>query len=173
MRAIGNVPLVISSIEATSPFGMAINLPFVIQPGPTVFLYPRFAPTATGDFQGTILLQHNGQHSPDTIYVSGTATPSAVDEPTAQLPTVYRLAQNYPNPFNPTTTIAFDLPRATNVRLQVFDIEGRMVRELVSGNLPAGHHGVLFDGSNLASGIYIYRLASPEYTAMSKMALIK
>lgn len=173
IRAVGNIPLAITSFEATLPFSIRLNLPLVINPNQTVFIYPRFAPTIEGPAQGTILFHHNGVTSTDTMYVSGTATPSAADDRPAQLPAAFHLAQNYPNPFNPTTTIAFDLPRATNVRVQVYDIEGRLVKELVNGNMEAGHHSFSFDATNLPSGVYIYRLTSPEYRAMNKMALIK
>ncbi|HEY3294783.1 MAG TPA: choice-of-anchor D domain-containing protein [bacterium] len=173
VRVIGNMPLTITSVDVPAPFGLRLNLPLTINPSQTVFFYPRYMPTAEGAAQAMILIHHNGLYSPDTMYVSGTATPAAADDHPLQLPVAYHLAQNYPNPFNPTTTISFDLPRATDVRLQVYDIEGRLVKELVHGTLAAGRHDVTFDGSRLASGLYFYRLTSPEYTAMSKMALIK
>jgi len=173
IRAVGNIPLTITSVQAAAPFGLSMTLPLTLNPGQTVFIYPRFTPTSPGTSDGVIYIHTDGLYSPDTLFITGTATPVSVDNHPGQLPTVYSLAQNYPNPFNPTTTIAFDLPQASDVRVQVFDIEGRLVKELVNGNLPAGHHNVSFDGSALASGIYFYRLTSPHFTAMSKMALIK
>ncbi|MBU1130957.1 T9SS type A sorting domain-containing protein [Patescibacteria group bacterium] len=94
--------------------------------------------------------------------------------PTSQVPpTVYSLSQNYPNPFNPTTTIAFDLVKAGIVKLTVYDLLGCQVAELVNGWRTAGTHEVTFDGSNLASGTYIYRLQAGDFNANGKMALIK
>jgi len=74
------------------------------------------------------------------------------------LPTAYDLSQNYPNPFNPTTTIRYALPQASQVSLEVYDMLGRRVAVLADGRQSAGYHTAIFDGSALASGVYIYRL---------------
>ncbi len=81
--------------------------------------------------------------------------------------------QNYPNPFNPQTTIAYSLPRDTQVRLQVFDVRGRLVRTLAEGAQPAGSHTVLFDGTGLASGTYFYRLDAGGEVVTRTMTLVK
>ncbi|MCX6641263.1 MAG: FG-GAP-like repeat-containing protein [bacterium] len=88
-------------------------------------------------------------------------------------PTEFRLEQNYPNPFNPTTTIRFMLPEAAQVRLEVFGIDGRLVRAQHAAPLPAGEHNITFDGSGLAAGIYLYRLEAGSHTAGGKMVLLK
>jgi hypothetical protein len=98
---------------------------------------------------------------------------SAVDDPAGTLPATIGLEQNYPNPFNPTTQIAFDLPRGADVTLTVFDLSGREVSRLVSGWTTPGHHVVSFDGSALATGVYVYRLTTPEFRAAGKMMLLK
>ena len=74
--------------------------------------------------------------------------------------TAYELEQNYPNPFNPVTTISFQLPKASNVTLVIYNIQGQEVARLVDGYVGAGYHSVNWDASNAASGIYIYRLQS-------------
>jgi photosystem II stability/assembly factor-like uncharacterized protein len=74
----------------------------------------------------------------------------------------YILEQNYPNPFNPSTTITFELPMASVVRLSVYDILGREVSVLVDERRDAGVHEVKFDGSRLASGVYFYRLQARQ-----------
>jgi len=94
------------------------------------------------------------------------------------LPSEYALRQNYPNPFNPTTTIKFDLPVASEIYLVVYDMLGREVVQLVKGHMEPGYHQVTWnsktaDGRAVPSGIYIARLASPEYTKSIKMALLK
>ncbi|TVR12852.1 MAG: T9SS C-terminal target domain-containing protein [Balneolaceae bacterium] len=89
------------------------------------------------------------------------------------LPSDFALAQNYPNPFNPATTIQYELPQDTEVRLDVFSIEGRQISTLVNNRQPAGTHNVSFDASNLASGIYIYRLQAGQLVLTRKMVLLK
>jgi hypothetical protein len=74
------------------------------------------------------------------------------------LPKLFRLEQNYPNPFNPTTTIHYELPKESFVRLSVFDLLGRRVRTLVNQTETPGYKSVQFDGSNLASGLYFYQV---------------
>lgn len=93
---------------------------------------------------------------------------SAVETPTA-----IALYQNYPNPFNPLTTISYAIPRAAHVTLNVYDISGRLVTTLIDGYRDAGYHEVTFDGSGLPSGIYVYRIEAGQFTASSKMVLLK
>ena len=96
--------------------------------------------------------------------------------------------QAHPNPFNPTTNISFQLPAASWVKLEVFDIVGRKVTvsgsgapkgqatpttALVEGWRDAGVHEVTFDGSDLTSGVYIYRLIAGKFTASGKIVLMK
>ncbi len=96
-----------------------------------------------------------------------------VERPEVGLPTVTSLAQNYPNPFNATTNISFDLTVAGNVSLNVYDITGRLVVTLVDGQMDAGQHVVVWDASNVSSGVYFYKLTAGDYTATKKMNLLK
>ena len=91
----------------------------------------------------------------------------------AQVPTEYALYNAYPNPFNPSTTIKFDLPEASMVRLAVYDMLGREVAVLVNGERVAGQHIVVFDAGRLASGMYIYRLQTGDFTQTKKLMLMK
>ncbi|TKJ38559.1 hypothetical protein CEE37_12405 [candidate division LCP-89 bacterium B3_LCP] len=103
----------------------------------------------------------------------------------AELPDRYSLYQNAPNPFNPVTVISFDLPVASFVELEVFDISGRNIGTSLCAYLgshgglplqswyPAGKHEVTFNGSGLASGIYIYRIQAGSFSAVNKMVLVK
>ena len=88
-------------------------------------------------------------------------------------PDGFVLAQNYPNPFNPTTNISFELPATSYVSLRVFDLRGRLVETLVSRTLAAGSHSIAFDASNLASGMYLYRLETPSVVRTRKMTLLR
>ena len=88
-------------------------------------------------------------------------------------PATYALEQNYPNPFNPSTTIEYSLPARTHVRLDVYDITGRLVAELVNGVQESGRYRQLWNASNAASGMYFVRLQSDRFTSTRKMLLLK
>ncbi|MEO8665158.1 MAG: T9SS type A sorting domain-containing protein, partial [Ignavibacteria bacterium] len=89
------------------------------------------------------------------------------------IPTVYSLAQNYPNPFNPTTKISFSIPKNGMVSLKIYDVLGKEVMTLVNEHRSIGNYDVTFDGSNLSSGAYFYRLEAGEFTDIRRMVLIK
>lgn len=89
------------------------------------------------------------------------------------LPAEFTLSQNYPNPFNPTTKINYALPKDEFVTLEVFNILGEEVANLVEGKVTAGSHSVEFDASNLSSGTYIYRLTAGKFVSTKKMILLK
>jgi len=102
------------------------------------------------------------------------ATPTVVSvldpEPLPERPSLY---QNYPNPFNPSTTIQFEIPHASSVSLRVYNPLGQEVATLLDGDKPAGVHGVRFDGSGLASGLYFYRLQAGDFVAVKKLLLLR
>jgi uncharacterized Ntn-hydrolase superfamily protein len=90
------------------------------------------------------------------------------------IPKEYSLYQNFPNPFNPTTIIRFDVMKQSNVKLAVYDMLGNEVSKLVDvSNLPAGSYSVDFDATNLASGVYVYKLFAGDYSISKKMTVIK
>ncbi len=90
-----------------------------------------------------------------------------------EVPVTFSLGQNYPNPFNPVTIISYSIPSGTNVRLAVYDLLGQRVALLVDGEQEAGVHQVRFDGSALASGVYIYRIQAGASTATKKLSLLR
>jgi hypothetical protein len=89
------------------------------------------------------------------------------------LPTKFELSQNYPNPFNPSTTIQFSLPKATQLKINVYNMIGELVRTLVDGNYDAGYHKVTLNAADLPSGAYVYRIESADFVQVKKMILIK
>jgi hypothetical protein len=89
------------------------------------------------------------------------------------VPTEYSLDQNYPNPFNPSTTINYQLPANNHVSLKVYDILGNLVSTLVDEEMEAGYYSINWNASQLASGIYIYRIISGTYVSTKKMILMK
>jgi hypothetical protein len=88
-------------------------------------------------------------------------------------PSKFELYPNYPNPFNPTTNIKFSLPQSGKVMLNIYNILGQKIEVLIDGTLSAGDHTVRFDGSNFASGTYIYLLQQDNLTKVRKMILVK
>lgn len=88
-------------------------------------------------------------------------------------PAAFGLEPNYPNPFNPSTTIAFSVPRAGRVTVDVLDVRGRVVRTLSDGTREAGRHTLTFQGDDLASGTYFARIRSADGMDVRKMTLIK
>ena len=94
------------------------------------------------------------------------------------LPNSFELAQNFPNPFNPTTTIEFSLPTSSNVKLEIFNLNGELTAILADGRFSPGSHSVSWDGDNLtgdevASGIYFYRLLTDDNNVSKKMVLVR
>ena len=90
-----------------------------------------------------------------------------------EIPTEYKLKPATPNPFNPVTTISYDLPKNSHVRLVIYDILGREIRKLVDGYKEKGSHSAHFDGTNLSSGVYIILFEAGDYTRSSKIMLVK
>ncbi len=85
----------------------------------------------------------------------------------------YRLYQNYPNPFNPVTKISYKLNKEGFVNLKVYNLVGQVVADLVSKNQEPGSYSVIFDGSQLTTGIYLYKLQVNGFTTVKRMTLIK
>lgn len=96
-----------------------------------------------------------------------------INPPSSELPGKFELSQNYPNPFNPVTTISFSLPKISFVTLKVYDVTGREIRTLINEIRGAGKWDVVFDGSDLASGVYFYTLKAEGFEKTNKMMLVK
>ncbi|MDD3097852.1 MAG: T9SS type A sorting domain-containing protein, partial [Candidatus Cloacimonetes bacterium] len=94
------------------------------------------------------------------------------------IPPDFALRQNYPNPFNPSTTITYALPKSGKVRLDIYNLKGQLVNTLVNQDMEAGVHSVVWNGTDknkraVASGVYFYRLSSPESSKTKRMLLMK
>ncbi len=128
-------------------------------------------PTAIAvDGAGNVYVTGFSSHNAFKIDLTG--MPIAVEVVIA-LPDRLVLGQNYPNPFNPSTEIRFDLPKPGAVTLTVYDALGRLVETLATGHHEAGTYEVVWDGSGLPSGLYLYRLTAGPFSQTKAMALLK
>ncbi len=157
------------------------DVPAPSAPGETEYYTAvEFVYTDYGQTFGIVAIDWNGNVS-EVIGMAYAPSwdnfnPQAVEENT--IPETFALNQNYPNPFNPTTSISYQLPNTTHVKLEVFGTNGQKIRTLVNGTMSAGNHNVQWDamdarGMKVASGIYFYRLETSAFTSVKKMTLMK
>jgi hypothetical protein len=123
--------------------------------------------------------------SPDSTLYAGVAgttgfgvyeysfIPVGISGQNGEVPSSFALYQNYPNPFNPVTNIQYDIPKASNVSVKVYDMGGREAATLVNENKQPGTYNVSFDASGLSSGVYFYKITAGDYTKTMKMILVK
>ena len=98
---------------------------------------------------------------------------TGIKQISSEIPTEYKLYNAYPNPFNPKTKIKLDLPQNGFIKLVVYDVMGREIETLVNQQMNAGTYIIDFNASNLASGIYYYRIVASDFVAVKKMVLLK
>lgn len=123
----------------------------------------------TGSFESDEISLFGGISGQDAV----TAT-STDEEYGNTLPSTFTLRQNYPNPFNPTTNISFDLPKASQVEIRIYNTIGASIATIGNSRYTAGSHTVNFNASYLPSGMYIYQLfADGNLIETKKMILIK
>jgi beta-1,2-mannobiose phosphorylase / 1,2-beta-oligomannan phosphorylase len=126
----------------------------------------------------TLFYWYNGSSDPGILWQIGLATspfipvPVAVNDISGAFDT-YVLEQNYPNPFNPSTTIGYGIKERSNIKITVLNLIGEEVAMLLNEEKNPGYHTIEFNAGILPSGVYFYRIAAGEYTAMRKMLLIK
>jgi hypothetical protein len=85
----------------------------------------------------------------------------------------FYLYQNYPNPFNPITTITYELPKASHVKICIYNLAGQLVQELLNEVKPAGYHTIQWDATNQSSGVYFYQISADEFRDIKKCVLLK
>lgn len=109
----------------------------------------------------------------DSITVKCSVLMTGLDEFNKKIPKKFSLAQNYPNPFNPVTTIVFDLPQFSEVKIEVYNTSGQIIKTILNEKMSSGSHQIELHASNLASGIYYYRIEAGKFQDVKKMILIK
>jgi hypothetical protein len=97
----------------------------------------------------------------------------SISQISSSVPSKYNLHQNYPNPFNPVTKIKFDVQKSGNAKINVYNMQGKLVKAIVNQFVPAGSFEAVFDGKDLSSGIYYYRMEIAGFLQTKKMTLVK
>ena len=146
-----------------------------LDPGSIRVVEVVFSPESVDTFQAVLEISHDApnEESPLEVTLLGSGKSINASNPDEKLPERLELHQNYPNPFNPGTVIRYELPRASEVHLEVFDLLGRRVATLVNEWMQAGRHEIPFDASRLASGIYVYRIQAGNFIQTRRMTFIK
>ncbi len=122
----------------------------------------------------TIIGKENRSNLMNTVMnYFGMDEPVNVENEISSLPLTFELNQNYPNPFNPETIISYSLPVESKVRLEIYNLLGERIALLINTEQKAGKYKISFDGSKLASGIYLYRIIANDFIQTNKMVLIK
>ena len=114
----------------------------------------------------------------DSVYHYAADYSSVSDDPKSVVPSGYVLKQNYPNPFNPDTKIEFTIPASEQVSVNVYNLEGRLVKTLIDQEMRSGQHVVRWDGTNqvgtkVATGMYIYQLKTNSTVLHRRMTFVK
>ncbi|MFQ5584916.1 MAG: choice-of-anchor D domain-containing protein, partial [Calditrichia bacterium] len=165
-------------IVTNSAFSVNTSL-FTLAPGANQTVQVTFTPPSIGDYTGLLRIVSNDPASDTTdVYVSGTGAQITGIADRVGIPTTFDVSPNYPNPFNPTTTIKYQLPQSSDVKLVIYNVLGQAVRTLLNRQVEAGYHSVVWDGRNeagqqVSSGIYIYRFSAGDFSKIQKMILMK
>lgn len=137
----------------------------------TLTVYTEFV--KSGDYLMDLEFLHNARPGITTVPVRISVTVDAPESEEPVTPAEYALHQNWPNPFNPETTISYYIPIRGQVNLSIYDTNGRELFELVNGIQSEGEQQVKFDASDLATGVYFYRLHSGNFCGIRKMVLVR
>lgn len=171
LQNIGNTALAVTAVDFTNDVFTLHGPPLdTIAAYSTHSAVLRYVAASGGIFLDTLVLT-NTAGSPVRVPLTGGAT--ATGEGLNLAPTEFFVDQNFPNPFNPSTTIRFGVPRSAEVKIEVFDITGRLAATLLSGKIAAGYHFVTWTCAECPTGVYIARMSASEFVATKKLLLIK
>jgi hypothetical protein len=137
------------------------------------FSYARRAIPADIDRDGALDIVGTGERADKICWWESDLATSIASKTDPEIPNRVTLFQAYPNPFNANSVISYSLPESGNAKIDIFDIQGRKLQTLVDEYKQAGIHKITFDGSNLASGFYFYRLQAGGYSQSRRMVLLK
>ena len=171
----GITPITVESFEFdTEGFSATAGkaLPLTMAIGDYTNFMIEFSPNDDANYESYLTIT-SADAEPLVVRVSnhpvGINTPDAGDA----IPTVFSLGKAFPNPFNSQAVISYALPRAEKVTLEVFDLNGRKVADLFTGYKPAGNHQAIFNGADLSTGVFVYRLKAGSFEATAKVVLVR
>ena len=124
-------------------------------------------------YDSTRKMAYGGSASDSSRYSTPSTEITQVEGNITTIPSAYQLFPNYPNPFNPVTTIKYDVPKTSLVKIKVYDVAGKMISELVNRQMEAGSYEINWNGSEYASGVYFYKIETKDFTKVMRMVLIK
>jgi hypothetical protein len=161
------------NLTSTTPVIMAIPIDHFASSTATLPMDLSMVSTLT-----LTIKKGDGIDGSGTIYFDSFKFPDTAPSGTKNVnyntvPGQFELVQNYPNPFNATTTIAYRLPKRSHLRISIYNILGQKIETVMNGIRNAGDHKVIWDTSNLASGIYFYKMEADHFTAIKKCGLVK
>jgi hypothetical protein len=166
-------------VSSVNPPERNVDIKYYID-GKLILRYAGYADSIKGNFAG--LGGSNGAFSQVAYYddfkiYNGAVLPTDVNDK-IELNENFSLSQNYPNPFNPTTTIEYELKRPETIKINIYDINGRLVRELINEEKNTGHYSINWDGKDnsgkiIASSTYFYQIQAGSYTQAKKMIFLK
>ena len=123
----------------------------------------------TVTYSGSSTMYCGGTHG----FISTRNSLTGINHNGTEIPESFSVKQNYPNPFNPNTVIQFTLPKTGFVKISVFDISGKFIKDIIKSELNAGSYTADFNGSDLSSGVYFYSLTSGEFTDVKKLLFLQ
>lgn len=171
------LPITITNSYNYFDSGTVVNLtvsPLQVQFQGQTWYFNHWFGTGVGSYTGTNPVCQVTMGSPiNEMVFFDTVQTIGIQPISSEIPQKYNLYQNYPNPFNPETKIKFDLPKSGVISLKIYDLLGKEVKVLYSGNLSAGKYEFNFNASDLASGMYIYKLETDNFRQAMKMLMIK
>jgi hypothetical protein len=172
-----------SSVEAKSVSVTFNNLPSWLGFKTKSAAIESIAANASGDAEFTFSVDKKAPVGKDTTLVATISTANGQTwtkeiKISVGAPKDYKLYDNFPNPFNPTTKIAFELPKASHVKLMIYDVVGREVAQLADADYPAGYAELTWNGLNkngnlVSSGVYLYRVSTDKWSKVKKMMVLK
>jgi len=169
----GTGNLSINSATSSIPQFIIESVPSSVPQNELRYIKIKFKPSAINQtYNGLLTIQN--PDSTITVSLKGFSnSQTGINKIGSEIPEEFNLYQNYPNPFNNTSNFKFEIANLGDVKLLVYDITGRLVQTLVNEELQPGRYEITFDGSNLNSGIFFYRLIAGNRIFTKKMILLK